>query len=684
MNHQKLLLPIALLASMLFFGITSCRNLADIHLDQTDLSNLIAPSGFKFSTHKELNVRIKTLDNENNPVANIRVGLYTDYPDSIGRQIYSGVTDVNGVLEFNYQMPAETDSLVISTNAIGFINQQKVNVSDGSLDCTLGGGSAVTLRSGKAEEPLFSPTMVTASTVYKALSTYSSLGVPQLASPNDLVDATMLADINSTLPESVSLITTHPQYLSTTTNSILKITEASNVWLTFIHEGTTAKNVIGYYKYKSSNPPTSASAIDSVFLVFPNMSYAGSGGGLYSGNRMNLGQFPAGTEIGWLMIVDGWYNSAIKTSGKTIYYSHQAFNPETTAAQKQHAVLLNDFGRGKFLLGFEGTRRNFSSCDHDFNDGVFYVTVNPARAVETANMQRITPEKIDADFDGIADHEDAYPNDASKAFNNFFPSQNANGTLSFEDLWPSQGDYDFNDMVLDYNFNQVTNAQNKVVQIVATIKLKAMGASFHSGFGIQLPLTPNQISSVTGCNLQEDIIALNQNGTEAGQSKATIIAFDDGYNVLPWASGSANGGVNTFTEDPYVTPQLLTLTISLTNPITISDLGTPPYNPFIIINGERSKEVHLIDQPPTDLADKSLLGTFMDDSRPSSGRYYVTPNNLPFAINISEEFEYPKEKEGIAEAYLKFFPWGEAGGSTFKDWHKNLEGYRNSSSIYKH
>lgn len=31
----------------------------------------------------------------------------------------------------------------------------------------------------------------------------------------------------------------------------------------------------------------------------------------------------------------------------------------------------------------------------------------------------------------------------------------------FEDLWPATGDYDFNDLVLDYSINRVTDASGR-------------------------------------------------------------------------------------------------------------------------------------------------------------------------------------------------------------------------------
>jgi LruC domain-containing protein len=39
------------------------------------------------------------------------------------------------------------------------------------------------------------------------------------------------------------------------------------------------------------------------------------------------------------------------------------------------------------------------------------------------------------------------------------------GTIAFEDLWPSYGDYDFNDVALNYQVILKLNAQNLAVQM---------------------------------------------------------------------------------------------------------------------------------------------------------------------------------------------------------------------------
>jgi uncharacterized repeat protein (TIGR01451 family) len=81
---------------------------------------------------------------------------------------------------------------------------------------------------------------------------------------------------------------------------------------------------------------------------------------------------------------------------------------------------------------------------------------------------------------------------------NFYPALGP-GTLAFEDLWPGKGDYDFNDLVIDYQFEIITNSSNFVEQVVGTFVLKAFGASFENGFGFQLSgnIDPSDLT-VTG------------------------------------------------------------------------------------------------------------------------------------------------------------------------------------------
>jgi len=92
----------------------------------------------------------------------------------------------------------------------------------------------------------------------------------------------------------------------------------------------------------------------------------------------------------------------------------------------------------------------------------------------------------DSDNDGISDDLDAYPNDPIRAGNVYYPSENGEATLAFEDLWPFIGDYDFNDTAIDYKVTTVTNASNQVVELIFETELVSNGGAFVNGFAFEL------------------------------------------------------------------------------------------------------------------------------------------------------------------------------------------------------
>lgn len=265
---------------------------------------------------------------------------------------------------------------------------------------------------------------------------------------------------------------------------------------------------------------------------------------------------------------------------------------------------------------------------------------------------------------------------------NFYPATGP-GTLAFEDLWPGKGDYDFNDLVMDYRFEMHSDMTNHVLSVTGTFTIKAFGAALENGFGFQLPSTVDQTKlSVTGSRLTDGYIELNSSGIETGQDKATIIVFDNTFTQMQHPG--IGTGVNTDPDAPYVEPVTILINMQFEpGSTTLNDLNIGAFNPFLIVNKVRGHEVHLPNYLPTTKADASLFGKWEDASRPQQGKYYVTANNLPWAINLYESFDYPKEKRDITMAYHKFVPWAVSGGNLFPDWYRNLPGYRNEQHIYK-
>ena len=296
-------------------------------------------------------------------------------------------------------------------------------------------------------------------------------------------------------------------------------------------------------------------------------------------------------------------------------------------------------------------------------------------------VAKVCYEPLDSDGDGVADDLEDFPNDPTRSFTSNWPCCGS-ATLAFEDLWPNEGDYDFNDLVIDYQFETVTNSNNFLVEVIATFEVIAFGAGYHNGFGFQLPnsnINPADIT-VTGYNVG-NLVNLGANGLENGQSKPTIIVYEDSYDIM--AHPGSGIGVNTTPGAPSVPTETITITMTFSEgTFTANDLDIANFNPFIFANETRGREIHLPNYAPTDLADNSYFGTGDDDSNAGTGRYYKTANNLPWAINVQTGFDHMQEKVEITLGYNFFFNWAASSGATNSTWNLPLPGNRNNSNLY--
>jgi len=292
----------------------------------------------------------------------------------------------------------------------------------------------------------------------------------------------------------------------------------------------------------------------------------------------------------------------------------------------------------------------------------------------------------DTDSDGIPDSSDDFPNDADRAFAEYYPSDSNFATLAFEDKWPEKGDYDFNDLVLDYQLRQIKNADGRIVSLIGTFIIQGVGALYENGFGWVFDIPPSRVLNVSGMSLSAppyDYITLASNKCEAGQTKAVVIGCDNVSSLMPRSEGNY---VNTEIGAGYVQPKSLTIVIEFTSPLTAEEAATisPLDGGFLIVNKTRGHEIHLPDKAPTDLADTGLFGTGNDDSDPSKGRYYKTAKNLPWALTTPVSFEYPIETKEILDAYNHFAEWAESSGKSYKSWYAAYSGYRTEANIYNY
>lgn len=653
--------------------LSACTKESTSETSNLKIENLKINSGFDYYTTQGYNVTINVKDNQGEKIQRAPVKIYAQRDSLIPGQdsllLFAGFSDENGTVQTSLTLPSAYKSILLRPDYLGLIDEVEIPLNQTNISYTLGGlvTEATSFSSLKS---------LKAAAAYTFLGGWSNQGVPDyLTADRFVADQTLLANLNYTLPQGQNLSTTYPAFLAHENGNLL-LNETSNVWVSLLSEGASKNNSLGYYTYTQGAAPQSAAEISSLKIIFPNAVIGG--GKLVSGNKVFLGNFPAGTVIGWFIVADGWQKKTVSET-QPIFYSNPQFNPEANSEKKKHFVPVYDDAVGFYGIGFEELNRELSYCDHDFNDLVFNAIVVPFSAASLANANHLF-SSADSDGDGIMNTLDQYPNDPLRAYNNYYPSSGTMGSLVFEDLWPATGDYDFNDLVVDYQYNMVTNANNKVVDIKIKSVVRAIGASFHNGFGISLNTVPASVASVSGNSLLNSYISVAANGTENGQDKATIILFDDAFDLLQ--RPGVGTGVNTEQGAPYMTPDTLRVTIALTTPVNLSDLGPLPYNPFMIRNKERGYEIHLPDNPPTKLADLSIYGTDQDTSDPATGRYYKTATNLPWALNIPVSFSYPFEKISILRAYPRFGEWAESSGTLYPDWYQNLAGYRDPLYIY--
>jgi LruC domain-containing protein len=655
-----------------------------------DVDALVAmniPESFGFSTDKDVVVNIAILAPDNTPVSNIPVRIL-NLPDELGGEVlYTCFTDAAGKISGTFKLPASMESIVVDPRYLGVMRNATVNIVSNNITCSLGGTEGYTGnvvpnnilggrpgKSGNLMGKPFSPL-----SDYEYMGTYDSEGKPDYLEPtDDVVSSTFVAKINATLPEHLDVKIHHPSLLAPDAETNVNVNASSDISFTFVSEGEGRKNSFAYFTYPTSTPPKTIANITLHHIVFPNASLKYSGGALVAGNKVSIGKISAGTSIGFAIIQDGWNGSIVNTN-KPIFYSLDNLNPETSVALKRHSVLVWDNTQSADLIGFESLNRQTGGSDDDFNDCLFYVKSNPTIAISQAKVSPISAP-TDSDGDGVTNLNDAFPNDPLRAYINYYPSKSGFGTLAFEDKWPFLGDYDMNDLVVDYQYAVVSNAANKCVEMTSKYVLEASGAAYRNGFGVEFPFASSLVQSVTGTKVTNNaVVSFGANGCETGQTKAVIIPFDDALTIM----NQSGGYVNTLVGNAFSTPDTIEMKMVFTRVLTTTELGSAPFNPFIIINKTRGREAHLSGYTPTQKIDTKYFKTGQDNTIPAQNKYFKTATNLPWGIAFVEHFSYPAEGKVMNTAYAKFVPWAQSGGTANTNWYKDTVNMM-KGNIYKH
>lgn len=221
------------------------------------------------------------------------------------------------------------------------------------------------------KDPVTKPVKFT-STTYKTLSPFNTQGKPDNLL-KDTISPALLHFIDTLLPDGRNLTLSHPDFFNNPEIGDITITQPSTVYITFVSQSGTNNNAIAYYTYPTSKPPTQSKDIKEIIYFFPS---AGSLSPLVAGDKVNIGNFDAGTSIGFVLMQDAWKTKSSSLNNDAVHYcTNDALNPEVDPKLKKHGVLISYTPEKKVLIGFEDQDRTTSSCDNDFNDVIIYATV---------------------------------------------------------------------------------------------------------------------------------------------------------------------------------------------------------------------------------------------------------------------------------------------------------------------
>ena len=411
------------------------------------------------------------------------------------------------------------------------------------------------------------------------------------------------------------------------------------VVLTALRGWTCWNSSLGYYYYRYDQAPASLKDV-KVYAVFPNTQMTWNNGslqaspqGIKEGTTVQLKyfddpeypkgkNFPKGYYIGFILACNAWntyftgFNSYTLTEG---FYasSTKGFSTKVNSGIDVRTAMFKD-KNSNIAIAFE----DFMD-DQNFTDVVFSLKANP-------EITNVPP--VDEDLNTTIEKT---------------------GVYAFEDEWPKAGDYDMNDVLVQYTYQKVFNIFNEILSESFTFKTLYNKSTVFTNEG-----NAQSIEYFIRKENEKDFTVAS--GADKFTRESNAIILTDNVKTNPNAEykvtfkyGDKNSNKKQETSiDAFI------------------------YRPSK--EGNRL-EVHCPMKKPTSKVDTSLFGQYEDCSKPNEGIYYVSnqENIYPFAFylsnananDIAELKNFDKnEKKSISEIYPKFIDWAKYG--TNADWYK--------------
>ncbi len=428
----------------------------------------------------------------------------------------------------------------------------------------------------------------------------------------------------------------------------------TDVVLTSLGGWTCWNSSLGYYYYKDGDAPKSYNDIKKVFTIFPNTQtswnnydsngrFYASPRGVTEGTSVQLkffGEdykqtegtaFPKGYRIGFVLACNSWDYKFTGFSSHSYTNNYKScstkdLSSKGAAGVDVHTAMFKD-RNGNIAICFEDFKD-----DDNFTDVIFALKANPEIK------------------DGIPDVDPDLNTTIEKT-----------GVYAFEDEWPKAGDYDMNDVLVQYTYQKVFNTNNDILKESFAFKtIFNKSTVFTNGLGFSLTNAKDSDNPEYLIKKEGDSDFSQTTGTDK-------FIFEDNVILL-------TNNVKTNPNAEYKVTRQYGERVSTKNKETIIDVFI--YRPS---KGDSRLEVHCPKQKPTSKVDTSLFGQGDDRSVPGTGPYYISDleNIYPFAFylsnaninDIAELKNFDKnERKAINEIYPKFIDWAKHG--TNADWYK--------------
>lgn len=669
---------------------------------------------FDFSTVQEVNLTVDY--SAFNLYGPVRFSIYNENPLIVGeddevlresiRPVYENYTDANGKFSMDIQLPAYAKHLYVVTGNY-FVTQRlmETDVVNGvaravaypeatraftrATDTSAGSGGSAQ----KPMEHLWYTVNEKGDTVKRIFNDWlTPLGTWNTSSgrPNYLSNSSVNSDLLFTSTEMVELYKTINDVLDAYTPPVnfinsadLTLAEDAEVAITMLGGSTCWNSTLGYYYYTKT--PTKPSDVH-VIMLYPNTQ---------DGNWTKLGLHPTwsfGNNIG---VKPG-------DAVQLIYYPHIASGdmsepskifPKDTKigfvlksngwGMQGKNYALNGYSDGKRKYNvWAATTKNVSYCEPlgKMPGEDPYQIVNPAgdsRAAKFSCTSSSGKQYAIISFEDACNDQD-YDDVifAVKSYESFKPMPPApelqkvstHGVYGFEDLWPNQGDYDMNDIVVDFEHEKVM--KKDIIENV----YKVFKENFY------LTTYQNYVTLKSG-------LALTLK-TKVNPSKISMRKIDPRTHKETDIDVYKNRDdkVFYFTDDVKAqlgTTYVLTLDYDDSRSFTDDNKQATVY-PFIYRNEEDKTtwEVHIPGEAPTSKMNKEKYFGKGADRSHADGPYYVggIDNCFPFAFFLSgctvEDIhaivERPYESLRIDELFGDFIEWSKSNGSRKTDWYLNM------------